>query len=87
MSDKFFSYRVSNGWTLISPKYRYSYGSITKPENEDLVARMEKWCEETFGNEHYGSGPNSTWYTLHNSFWFLNQSDVTIFVLRWVDEI
>ena len=51
--------------------------------------RMETWCLDTFGSN--GSAwekdkapqPNARWYMNDRRFWFRNESDRTMFILKW----
>lgn len=53
---------------------------------------METWCAETFG-KHGGAiwgadpkkapVPNERWYMNNRKFWFRDEKDRTMFILRW----
>lgn len=43
------------------------------------IAAMQIWCEETFGMEYA-----TDWYKQGSAFYFLNETDRTAFMLRWV---
>jgi len=51
--------------------------------------RMETWCLDTFGSN--GSAwdkdkapqPNARWYMNDRRFWFRNEADRTLFILKW----
>ena len=43
------------------------------------IAAMQIWCEETFGMEYA-----TDWYKQGSTFYFLNETDRTAFVLRWM---
>jgi hypothetical protein len=51
---------------------------------------MEAWCYETFGDdtqpiwgESEAPEPAQRWYKNAQKFWFLNEQDLTMFVLKW----
>lgn len=45
---------------------------------------MQEWCEETMGREPDTITPNLRWYISGGQFWFRNEADRTMFVMRWV---
>ncbi len=47
----------------------------------DMVA----WCVETFGPTPKNGiwTPGSRWYVNNAKFWFRNEADQTLFVLKW----
>ncbi len=51
---------------------------------------MEAWCYETFGDdsspiwgESKAPEPAQRWYKNNRKFWFRNEADRTMFVMRW----
>ena len=54
---------------------------IQRPNWKDL----EDWCTETFGAmEETGVWvENCIWYANNGKFWFRNEADRALFVLRW----
>ncbi len=51
---------------------------------------MEAWCYETFGNDttpiwgaEKAPEPSQRWYKNNRKFWFRNEADRTMFVLKW----
>lgn len=51
---------------------------------------MEAWCYEAFGDDSYpiwgesnAPEPAQRWYKNNRKFWFRNESDRTMFVLKW----
>ena len=50
---------------------------------------MEKWCSETFGtpssvlDTFKESGQLCRWYMNDRKFWFLDEKDRTMFLLKW----
>ena len=49
-------------------------------EFKDMVA----WCEATMEREADTITPNLRWYTSGGQFWFRDEADRTMFVMRWV---
>lgn len=55
---------------------------------------MEKWAIKTFGEsgsiwdhrhpaDHQTPMPNARWYMNNRKFWFLNEQDQMMFVMKW----
>ena len=51
---------------------------------------MEHWCHETFGElgdnmwgDDRSPKPAQRWYMNNRKFWFRNESDLTMFVMKW----
>lgn len=51
---------------------------------------MEAWCYEAFGDDSYpiwgedrAPEPAQRWYKNNRKFWFRNEADRTMFVLKW----
>ena len=52
---------------------------------------MEDWCVKVFGNiigsiwaDPLGMGnPDKRWFMNNSKFWFRDEKDVTMFLLRW----
>ena len=52
---------------------------------------MEAWCYETFGDDtspiwgedHRAPEPAQRWYKNNRKFWFRNEKDRMLFVLKW----
>lgn len=52
---------------------------------------MEVWCTRTFGEtssiwqetKNLTPEPNKRWYMNNSKFWFRNQADLTMFVMKW----
>ena len=46
---------------------------------------MEKWCEEKLGPTSTNGvwTPNMRWYGNNRKFWFRDEKDRTMFVLKW----
>jgi hypothetical protein len=64
------------------------YGSrylTVHPENGWHWNEMMDWMVKTFGpTAHDGVWtPNQRWYANNSKFWFRNEADRTLFILRW----
>jgi hypothetical protein len=46
---------------------------------------MEEWCTEVYGRPALDGvwTPGRRWYANNQKFWFLRESDLTMFILRW----
>lgn len=46
---------------------------------------MEAWCTETFGATGVNGvwEPDERWYANNRKFWFRDESDAIMFMLRW----
>ena len=51
---------------------------------------MEAWCHQTFGDDSYpiwgekiAPEPAQRWYGNNRKFWFRNEADRTMFILKW----
>ena len=49
---------------------------------------MEIWCLDNFGNpgsiwENLAPEPNQRWYMNNSKFWFKDEKDCILFILRW----
>lgn len=49
-------------------------------EFKDMVA----WCEETMEREPDTITPNLRWYVNSGQFWFRDEADRIMFIMRWV---
>lgn len=61
---------------------------VFSSSNEGLIEntwlKMEEWCEKTLGT--VGSpwtNHSEAWYANNSKFWFRNENDAIMFVLRW----
>ena len=45
---------------------------------------MQAWCESTMERESDTITPNLRWYVNGGQFWFRDETDRTMFVMRWV---
>ena len=76
-------FRVEQGKVYGEP---YHYVAVDRWDNAHLIFPMVQWCEETFGVEFPQSTwtPGKRWYVAnYNSFWFRDEADITLFLLRW----
>ena len=58
----------------------YHWVSPKRPADTNLVDNIEEmrsWCEQQFGRS------GSRWFETKNKFYFKNEEDTTMFVLRW----
>jgi hypothetical protein len=72
--------------------YGKQYYTIMPPmwEQKDWKAMM-KWCEDTFGptgslwqeSKNLTPESNKRWYANNSKFWFLDEKDLLIFVMKW----
>jgi hypothetical protein len=54
-------------------------------------ADMELWCHNTFGDtgsiwqetKNLTPEPHKRWYMNNRKFWFRNESDRTMFIMKW----
>jgi len=44
---------------------------------------MQAWCETTMGREPDTITPNLRWYVSGGQFWFRDEADRVMFVMRW----
>ena len=44
---------------------------------------MRDWCNATFGPKPYGEYYGDRWMVSNKTFWFKNERDRTLFLLRW----
>ena len=46
---------------------------------------MEVWCTDVFGKTSIDGvwTPGRRWYMNNSKFWFRDQKDLTMFILRW----
>ena len=46
---------------------------------------MENWCTEVYGRPSLDGfwTPGRRWYVNNQKFWFREESDLTMFILRW----
>jgi hypothetical protein len=61
----------------------------TVPHNNDpwfheSYTDIDQWCEETFGSQDFwGEEPVTGWKRMRNKYYFVDQSKLNWFVLRW----
>jgi hypothetical protein len=73
--------------------------SMSWPSNANTEARpkvivdMEHWCDDNFKIENKSSSgdsrakPHETWGYSYGDFFFKNEADAMLFVLRWSGEV
>jgi hypothetical protein len=70
------------------------YVANVQLENSDITnqwlstkswLKLEDWCHSTFGERPYNEWPTSSsrWFVNNSAFWFRNNDDLLMFVLRW----
>lgn len=47
------------------------------------INEMREWCNEVFGPKPYGEYYGDRWTVSNGTFWFKNEDDRMMFVLRW----
>jgi hypothetical protein len=76
------------GWHNLELKEGRVYGArylTVHPSNGWHWNEMMEWMVATFGpTAHDGVWtPNMRWYANNAKFWFRNEKDLTLFLLRW----
>jgi hypothetical protein len=76
------------GWHNLELKEGRVYGArylTVHPSNGWHWNEMMEWMITTFGpTAHDGVWtPNMRWYANNAKFWFRNEKDLTLFLLRW----
>jgi hypothetical protein len=76
------------GWHKLEVNEGRVYGArylTVHPSNGAKWNEMMAWMVETFGpTAHDGVWtPSMRWYANNAKFWFRNEKDLTMFVLRW----
>ena len=76
------------GWHNLELKEGRVYGArylTVHPSNGWHWNEMMEWMVATFGpTAHDGVWtPNMRWYANNAKFWFRNEKDLTMFILRW----
>jgi hypothetical protein len=61
------------------------YESMTRGNVRPNWDDLTKWCEQTFGPQDLEGVwvPGCRWYANNSKFWFRNEIDRTVFVLKW----
>jgi len=49
----------------------------------DQFNAVMRWCIDTYGSEGIIGWPNDLWMEYENKFWFRDEQDRTMFVLKW----
>lgn len=51
----------------------------------DWYPDIDIWCETTFGQEDlWGQEPLSGWKRMRNKYFFVEENQLTCFILRWL---
>ena len=73
--------------SVYDPTRVYEYGaSVTGDFDQNrtkLINDMRDWCNDTFGPKPYGEYYGDRWMVSNSTFWFKNERDRTMFLLRW----
>ena len=73
--------------------YGMNYRTIAPPMFNGQWQSMAVWCAETFGpsegsiwaEDKHAPKPHERWYQNNAKFWFREEKDLTLFILRWAD--
>ena len=76
------------GWHKLELSAGRVYGSrylTVHPTNSWQWNEMMDWMVKTFGPSACDGvwTPNMRWYANNAKFWFRNEKDLTLFILRW----
>lgn len=77
--------KSDTGWSIVVPKQLADYSRF-----KDLIRDMRQWCYDNVGGEqaiYYDDHTRNGWYCILNTFFFKSDNDVTMFILRWNDEV
>jgi hypothetical protein len=71
---RYYTVRPAIGWDLVN-----DWGNL------ESWPKMVEWCVESFGPTPDDGiwTPGSRWYVNNAKFWFRNEIDRTVFVLKW----
>lgn len=61
--------------------YGYDYWTIHPRVDDEVWDEMFEWMNSMFGSSD--DSPYQRWYTYAMQFWFLNEEDAMLFLLRW----
>lgn len=84
------SLEISQG-TVYGSRYQTAkpvWDSNVQMGNNATWDEMIEWCVETFGPTapiwgEKAPNVNMRWYANNSKFWFKNEADLTLFMLRW----
>ena len=65
--------------------YGVSVHSGLLNSNTKTINDMRDWCNNTFGPKPYGEYYGDRWMVSNNTFWFKNERDRTVFLLKWAN--
>jgi hypothetical protein len=70
--------------------YNQPYITVAFPTSSNPWIELHQWCTEMFGtegSEMWGISPApkpaSRWYINNSKFWFRDEADASMFLLRW----
>jgi hypothetical protein len=70
--------------------YGEQYYTVAPPMFTVTWRKMAAWCEATFGestgsmwHNNLAPGSGERWYQNNAKFWFREEKDLTLFLLRW----
>ena len=71
---RYYTVQPTIGWDLVN-----DWGNL------ESWPKMVEWCVESFGPTPDDGiwTPGSRWYVNNAKFWFRNEIDRTVFVLKW----
>jgi hypothetical protein len=72
--------RLETGYAEIQPKWPYWVKPLNYSAEEWLD--MTDWMVETFGDTNW-STPGGRWVGSDRKFWFRDEADRTMFLLKW----
>lgn len=69
----------------------YFVAELEEPELADdpwgykWFPEIDKWCEETFGQQDlWGEDPQTGWKRMRNKYFFTEEDKLTWFMIRWL---
>jgi len=79
---------MAMGWHELELSEGRVYGArylTVHPSNGSHWNDMMEWCINNFGPSAVDGiwTPGMRWYANNSKFWFRNQKDLTMFILRW----
>ena len=69
----------SGGSASTSKVFVKRFDNLTPFSNNAQWARMLEWCHDTLRAEHH----DTTWWVFYPSFYFRDEREYTLFLLRW----
>lgn len=58
---------------------------LSSTDSNNPWLEMKRWCKNAYGPTPIDGvwTPGAQWYMNNGKFWFRNEADLTMFVLRW----